>query len=168
MGIQIRKALQKDAFEYAANHIACWRAAYRGILSDEYLKSMDALKMAEANQRILGEPGIYKCYYAERDGAMIGRLVINKSRDEDKAGSGEIAAMYLLGEFWGKGYGREMMDFSLAELKRMGHDDVLLWVLEANSRARRFYEKCGFVLDGAKKEIVIDAPYTEIRYIRAL
>ena len=168
MGIQIRKALQKDAFEYAANHIACWRAAYRGILSDEYLKSMDALKMAEANQRILGEPGIYKCYYAGRDGAMIGRLVINKSRDEDKAGSGEIAAMYLLGEFWGKGYGREMMDFSLAELKRMGHDDVLLWVLEANSRARRFYEKCGFVLDGAKKEIVIDAPYTEIRYIRAL
>jgi GNAT superfamily N-acetyltransferase len=168
MGLHIRKALQKDAFEYAVNHIACWRAAYKGILSDEYLNSMNVEQITEANLRILGESGIYKCYYAEHNKAMIGRLVINKSRDEDKTDLGEIAAMYLLSEFWGKGYGREMMEFSLAELKRMGHDDVLLWVLEANSRARRFYEKCGFAFDGAKKEIIIDTSHTEMRYVRAL
>jgi hypothetical protein len=38
MGINIRKALQKDAFDYAKDHIACWQAAYKGIISDEYLK----------------------------------------------------------------------------------------------------------------------------------
>jgi len=168
MSMHIRRALPENAFDYAVNHIACWRAAYNGILSDEYLDSMDVEKMAEINQRILGEPGLYKCYYVEHNGKMIGRLVINKSRDEDKVDAGEIAAMYLLGEYWGKGYGREMMDFSLSELKRMGHNEVILWVLEANNRARLFYEKCGFTFDGTRKEISIDTLHTHMRYARSL
>ena len=76
--------------------------------------------------------------------------------------------MYLLEAFWGKGYGREMMDFSLLELKRMGYGEALLWVLEANSRARRFFEKCGFVFDGSIKEINIDKPLIVMRYVRTL
>jgi RimJ/RimL family protein N-acetyltransferase len=28
---------------------------------------------------------------------------------------------------------------------------VVLWVLEANERARSFYEKCGWIADGAEK-----------------
>jgi len=99
---------------------------------------------------------------------MIGRLVICGSRDNDKPNAGEIAAMYLLKAFWNKGFGRKMMDFSLDELKRKGHDEVLLWVLEANSRGRQFYEKCGFASDGTKKEINIDKPLIEMRYVRAL
>jgi len=168
MDINIRKALPKDAFEYAANHIACWQAAYKGIMTDKYLNNMNVEQMTESNRRILSEPGIYMFYYVEHNKKMIGRLVICKSRDEDKADAGEIAALYLLDTFWGKGYGRQMMDFSLAELKRMGHNEVLLWVLEANSRGKQFYEKCGFVFDGAEKEINIDKPLIEMRYTRSL
>ena len=168
MDISIRKALPKDAHEYAVNHIACWRAAYRGIISDEYLDNMSVEQMTESNKKILSEPGIYECYYAEQNGQMIGRLVICGSRDVDKSNAGEIAAIYLLEAFWNKGMGRKMMDYSLDELKRKGHDEVLLWVLEANSRGRQFYEKCGFASDGTKKEINIDKPLIEMRYVRAL
>jgi len=170
MGIRICKALPKDAYEYAANHIACWQSAYRGVMSDEYLDNMPLEKMAESNRQILSDPGGFACYYAEFGGKMIGRLVLCKSRDEDKADAGEIGAMYLLDAFWGKGYGRAMMDFSLEELKRRGHKEVFLWVLEANTRARKFYEKCGFAFDGTKKEIEmeIDKPLSEMRYVRGL
>ena len=168
MRMRICQALPKDAYAYAANHIACWQSAYRGIMSDEYLDNMSVEQMAERNRQILRDPGILMCYYVEYEGKMIGRLVLCKSRDEDKAGAGEIAAMYLLDAFWGKGYGREMMEFSLEELKRRGHDEVFLWVLEANSRARQFYEKCGFAFDGTKKEINIDKPLMEMRYVRGL
>jgi ribosomal protein S18 acetylase RimI-like enzyme len=61
-----------------------------------------------------------------------------------------------------------MVDFSLAELKRMGHNEVLLWVLEANTRGKQFYEKSGFVFDGTKKEISADKPLIKMRYIRTL
>ena len=33
----------------------------------------------------------------------------------------------------------------IEELKRLGFDRILLWVLEDNIRARKFYEKNGFV-----------------------
>ena len=168
MDIQICKALPKDAFEYAANHIACWQSAYKGIISDEYLNNMNVEQLTESNRKILCESSGYLCYYVKHGGQMIGRLVICNSRDDDKVNAGEIAAMYLLDTFWGKGYGRQMTDFSLAELKRMGHNEVLLWVLEANIRGKQFYEKSGFVFDGTKKEINIDKSYTEMRYIRTL
>jgi GNAT superfamily N-acetyltransferase len=168
MDINIHKASSKDAYEYAANHIACWQTAYKGIISDEYLDNMSVEQMTESNKQILSESGIYVCYYVEHSGMMVGRLVICKSRDDDKPNAGEIAAMYLLKAFWDKGYGRKMMDFSLAELNHMGHNEVLLWVLEANNRGRQFYEKCGFAFDGTKKEINIDKPLIEMRYVRTL
>jgi GNAT superfamily N-acetyltransferase len=168
MGVVIRKVLPEEAYEYAVTHIACWQAAYRGIIPDGYLDNMSAGQIAERNRQILKEPGIYELYCMELNKKMMGRLVINKSRDEDKADAGEISAMYLLDAFWGKGYGRKMMEFSLAELKRRGHSEAILWVLEANSRARQFYEKCGFVFDGTKKEINNNKPLIEMRYCRTL
>jgi len=166
--MQIREALAKDAYEYAANHIACWKAAYKDIISDEYLENMSVEQMAERNRTILSDPGTFSYYYAELNDRMIGRLVIGKCGDEDKSNQGEIAAMYLLDEFWGRGYGREMMDYSLTELKRRGYGEVLIWVFESNDRARKFYEKCGFVFDGTAKEIPIDKPHIGMRYVRSL
>ena len=76
--------------------------------------------------------------------------------------------MYLIDKHWDKGYGREMMDYSIAEMKRRGQNEVYLWVLEENARARQFYEKCGFAYDGTKKEISIDKPLIEMRYVCTL
>ncbi|MCL2030311.1 MAG: GNAT family N-acetyltransferase [Oscillospiraceae bacterium] len=168
MDIHIRKARPEDAHPYAANHVACWQAAYQGILPDEYLNAMPVEKMAERNRQTLSDPGLCRYYCVEQDGRMIGRLITCESCDEDKSNAGEIAAIYLLDAFWGKGYGRKLMDFALADLTSQGYDEAILWVLEPNHRARRFYEKCGFALDGAQKEIHIGQPHTELRYTLAL
>jgi len=168
MGIIIRKAIPEDAYDYAVCHIVCWRAAYKGIISGEYLNNMSVEQMADNNRKSLSEPGIYTFYCVEFDDKMIGRLVLCESRDEDKPAAGEIAAMYLIDKYWDKGYGREMMEYSIAEMKRRGHNEVYLWVLEENARARQFYEKCGFSYDGTKKEINIDKPLIEMRYVRSL
>ena len=168
MGIIIRKAVPEDAFDYAVCHIVCWKAAYKGIISDEYLDNMSVEQMTGNTRQALSNPGIYSFYCVESDSKIIGRLVLCESRDEDKPDAGEIAAIYLTDKFWGKGYGREMMEFSIQEIRRMGHNEAYLWVLEANSRARQFYENRGFSFDGTKKEISIDKPLIEMRYIRAL
>ena len=39
----------------------------------------------------------------------------------------------------------------MAELQGRGFGEAVLWVLRGNLRARRFYERGGFVLDGAAK-----------------
>ena len=167
VSIFIRKVLPKEAPEFAVNQIACWQASYRGIISDQYLNNMSIDDMTERNRLILSDDS-YVCYCMEHNKKMIGRLVISKSRDEDKPDAGEIAAMYLIDAYWGKGYGRQMMDFSIRELKRIGYDEVFIWVLETNGRGRRFYERCGFAFDGTMKEISIDKQHINMRYARSI
>jgi GNAT superfamily N-acetyltransferase len=166
MSIAIRTVLPEEAYEYTACHIACWRSAYKGIISDDFLDNMLANQKMIAKEwmQILGEPSDYKFFCAVLERKIVGRLILCKSQDEDKPASGQINAFYLLEQCWHKGYGRQMMDYAIITLKRMGYHEIILWVLEENIRARRFYEKCGFLFNGAKKEIVIGKPLAAIRY----
>jgi len=166
MNLLIREALPEDAYELAACHISAWQSAYKDIVPDEYLSNMPAgLKQrAEKFKQGIDENSYY--YVPTYDGKIIGKLVLWNSRDDDKPGTGEIGGFYLIETFWGKGYGREMMDFAIKFLNSLGYTEIFLWVLEENTRARRFYEKCGFTFDGVKKEIVIgNKLLVEVRYI---
>ena len=109
MEITIRKALPEDAYDYTICHISCFQSAYKGIVPDEYMANMLAEKeqRCERYKTTLADPGDCEYYcvmYAER---MIGWLIINKNRAEDQSGICEIWAIYLMEEFWGKGYGKE-------------------------------------------------------------
>ncbi len=41
-----------------------------------------------------------------------------------------------LTEHMGKGYGKLLLQAAIAELKKMGYEDIFLWVLRENIRAR--------------------------------
>ena len=45
----------------------------------------------------------------------------------------------------GRGVGKVLFQSVVAELMKMGYRNIYLWVLEENLRARRFYEKEGFL-----------------------
>jgi ribosomal protein S18 acetylase RimI-like enzyme len=48
--------------------------------------------------------------------------------------------------------GRTLLEEALAELRRQGYGDMILWVLPENRRAIAFYERFGFrVEDGIEK-----------------
>jgi RimJ/RimL family protein N-acetyltransferase len=55
--------------------------------------------------------------------------------------------------FWGRGYAtdavRVICRYAFAE---MGLHRILLWVVDANSAARRVYERVGFVEEGKRRE----------------
>jgi ribosomal protein S18 acetylase RimI-like enzyme len=165
MEMTIRKALPEDAYDYADCHISCFQTAYKGIVSDEYLINMlaEKEKLVEKYKKSLTDPGDCEYYcviYAER---MIGFLIINKSLSEDKSGIGEIWAIYLIKEFRGIGYGKQMLSFALNELKQQ--KEIFLWVFEDNKRARRFYEKSSFCFDGIKREVNYGKPLVQLRYV---
>jgi len=162
--IIIRKLLPENAYERASCHVSAWRSAYKGIVPDEYLNNLSIEKRAEKFKQKLQEFKDVLYYCAVYENRIIGFFDMGKSCDEDKPNTGEIYAIYSIEEFWSKGVGRQMMDYAIDTLKHMGYNEIVLWVLEENSRARRFYEKCGFSFDGTKKEITIGKPLIEIRY----
>jgi ribosomal protein S18 acetylase RimI-like enzyme len=83
--------------------------------------------------------------------------------DEELPEAGEIFAIYILEEYYGTGVGQALMQAGLDELD---YPVVALWVLKDNKRAIRFYEKCGFRLDGREEEIKLGSPIVEVRMIR--
>ena len=63
----------------------------------------------------------------------------------------EVFAIYLAQQAAGIGIGRALFTRVVDGLQRQGYKQARLWVLESNSRARRFYEAAGWTPDGARK-----------------
>jgi len=158
----IRRALPEDAYDWAVCRISCWQSAYKGIFSEEIINNMPSEKEQhiERYKKCLTDQGnieYYSVVLSEK--MMIGSLVIDRINSE-------IWAIYLLEQFWGKGYGKKIMDFAVNELKCEKTKEIYLWVFEKNHRARRFYEKYGFRADGAQKESGrYGIPLVELRYV---
>ncbi len=153
--ISIKKVLPEDACAYTKCHISCWQSAYKGIIPDDYLTNMvnEVEPRTERLTRNLSElSDEYLYYYVEIDGKMAGRLIIGKSRDEDMPDAGEIQAIYLLEEYWSKGFGQQIMKYAIDKLKSMGYQESILWVLEDNERARPFYENAIMCLMDRKRK----------------
>ena len=165
MSLNIRKATISDVHDVASVRVFSWQAAYRNIIPDDYLSNMDIEKQAERFKNGLEKYKDVSFFVAEIDGKIIGNIAFSKCRDDDKPISGEVIAIYLLSEYWNMGYGKTIMDFAIKNLGELGYSEVCVWVLEDNLRARKFYEKYGFIFDGTKKEINIGKSLVAIRYV---
>jgi GNAT superfamily N-acetyltransferase len=149
--IRIRPGTPDDARAIAEVHVASWRDAYRGLLPDEYLEK---LSVEEREARRLAwfadpEPGS-GVLVAEEAGRIVGFVSFGPSRDEDASeGIGEVPAIYVDPRAVGTGVGRELFAAATQALREVGFRRATLWVLEANERARGFYEKAGWSWDGS-------------------
>ena len=75
-----------------------------------------------------------------KDGArVVGFASYGAYRDATLPECGEIAAIYVLREYQGKGVGYGLMRAALARLS--GYATAAVWVLKGNERAIRFYER---------------------------
>jgi GNAT superfamily N-acetyltransferase len=163
MELTIRKALPEDAEKLTDCLITCWSSAYKGIIPDDYLNNM----VAEREHRVerwrnnISNPGDCEHYCVIFNDRTIGWLTIHKV-------DGEVWAIYLLEEFCGQGYGKRVFDFAINRLKELKHKQIYLWVFEDNMRARRFYEKCAFNLNGEKREMTYGKPLVQLKYSYAL
>src|SRR5437870_7004792 len=70
--LSIRDATRADARAIAEIHVAAWRAAYRGLIPDDYLASLSVEKRTAFWETIIGRPGPRKLALAELDAEMAG------------------------------------------------------------------------------------------------
>ncbi len=139
--MEIRYVTKGDnPFEISKIYESSWKYAYKDIIPQNYLDSISTGQWADS----IGKIGMNSLVLIEY-GKIIGTASFCKSRWEKYSEYGEIVSIYFLPDYIGKGYGRLLLDKCIEELKRRGFSKVLLWVLEDNSRARKFYEKNGFI-----------------------
>lgn len=138
----IRPATAADAAAIGEVHVASWQAAYAGLIPDDFLARLSAETRAASWARRIGDGG--PVLVAEEDGVIAGFAAY---------GPGQLFALYLLPEFWGRGLGRALHDRVVEELSG---DSAVLWVLATNERAKAFYVRRGWVADGASQTETID------------
>ena len=63
-------------------------------------------------------------------------------------------AIYVLPEAWGSGAGTSLMAAFKDWLAQEGYTTAMLWVLADNPRARRFYEREGWQVDGSRVDTI--------------
>ena len=150
-----------DVMAVAGVHVRAWQHTYRGVMSDEFLDSLDVERRAEVHTRTVHNPRT-ALFVAERDGVVVGFSMLGPSIDERW---GELLAIYAEPTFIGTGVGHELMGASVDWFTESGYARALLWVLDTNKRARDFYEREGWSLARAiKVEPIGGVDITHVRY----
>jgi ribosomal protein S18 acetylase RimI-like enzyme len=167
----IRQAVGADAPAIADVHIRSWQWAYRGQLPDEYLDGLSATleRRAAFFRPHVERPWPEHRYWVAAQGEqVVGFAITWPSRDDDGALStttAVVSLIYLLQEAAGKGIGRALFGHVVEDLRARGFRQATLWVLETNTRARRFFEAAGWLPDGARRTVEgSDVVLHDIRY----
>ena len=149
----IRATKITDAPRIACIHVESWRGAYRGLISDAVLDAQSVERREIFWRKRLSEM-TGAVFVAEDNGVVFGFCDLIPSRDKDADSQiAEIAAIYILPNFWRKGAGRLLCDSALAEARHQKYKLVTLWILASNKGAKHFYETIGFRSDGATKTV---------------
>jgi L-amino acid N-acyltransferase YncA len=166
-GMRIRPARPEDADEIARIHVRAWQAAYADILARDALEGLSVADRAERWRALLGDPQPgHRAWVAEDGGGIVGFSSTGPSRDPDSTpGTAEVFTIYLAPEVIGTGRGRELFARAVDDLRVQGYRAAELWVLTANDRSRRFYERAGWRTDGEEKvESLFEIEVRETRY----
>jgi diamine N-acetyltransferase len=97
----------------------------------------------------LGDPE-FAVLIVEDQGEAIGYAKIGPPHlpFEPRGTAVELRQFYLLEPWQGRGLADRMMQWVIDEAERRGGDDLYLSVFVDNHRARKFYERWGFVAEG--------------------
>ncbi|GIH22305.1 N-acetyltransferase [Acrocarpospora phusangensis] len=149
---RIRLATQQDAPALARVQKASQQAAFRGLLTNEYLDSLDPGALTKTWEDLLTrfrEP-LAGTLIAEQTNLIVGysRFYPTDDEDDDPTQVGMIGSLYTLPDVWGTGTGKTLITASLTAMTSAGYTQSSLWVLEGNTRARSFYERNGWHHDG--------------------
>jgi ribosomal protein S18 acetylase RimI-like enzyme len=158
--VRVRPARAEDAAAVAEVHVRTWQAAYEHVFGAERLASIDHSGRQRLAERAIASGGV--AVAVDDDGSVVGFVSVGPSSDVE--GEGELYAIYVLPEAWGSGAGRGLMDAG-KDLLRASYAAATLYVLEDNPRARRFYEREGWALDGVTKaDEFLGLAVPEVRY----
>ena len=162
--IFIRKVRYDDIEQIVDINIKDWKKVYKGIMDDEILNNLDKNEKIEKWKK---HYNIGNVIVAEQKGQVIGYCryddnVVYENTDIDS----EIIAIYVDCDNLGNGVGRKLVEYVMRDLKSKRKNKMIIWCLEKNENARKFYERMGGKLVNIEKYFEKDGrKYKEVGYV---
>ena len=161
----LRPARPGDEMAVARVHVRSWQVGYRGLLPDDYLNGLRPEDRAARYTFGSPDASVPHTTLAILDDRLAGFATTGCARETDRKDTGELFALYVEPDLWGRGVGRTLIADARRHLAEQGFTDAVLWVLVQNIRARRFYEIDEWVVDeGPRSETIWGITVQSIRY----
>ncbi len=160
--IVVRKPQPEEASRIADLHQLTWEETYHDKLPAVAWGPGAHKRRTQMWQQITSDPQEGHRYAVlDVDGRLSGFAGAGPAREADAPRDYQLWFVYLLQAEQGTGAGQALFD------EVVGDRPCYLWVLDDNPRARRFYERNGFVADGARQPVGFEGSTAEvIRMVR--
>ncbi|HEX6495671.1 MAG TPA: GNAT family N-acetyltransferase [Acidobacteriaceae bacterium] len=169
MGLLLRAAERADAMAVAQVHVRSWQAGYRGLLPDAYLDGLRPEDRATRYDFATADVRAPSTMVAVDGDVICGFATTSPARDADVPEHGELCALYVDPEWWGRGVGAALISAARGRLLDRGFRNATLWLLDGNARADRFYRMDGWAPDGLRRtDTIWGVTVNEGRWRRAL
>jgi ribosomal protein S18 acetylase RimI-like enzyme len=167
--MMIRLAQPADALAVARVHVRAWKAAYRGLLPQDYLDGLKPEDRAARYSFAHTDPLLPRTLVAIDGDILCGFVTTMPAHEPDMPAAGELAALYVDVDHWASGIGATLLDAACEYLVAARYEKACLWVLPGNVRAARFYTRHGWSADGMrKKDAMWGVTVDIVRYVRTL
>ncbi len=114
----------------------------------EDLQRRSSLELPEYRDQLLAHPdAIYLPEGQIANGQVIVAEIAGEIAGFAAVVGGELDGLFVEPDLWGHGIGKALVDSAIHQARRRG----LALTVIANPRARRFYESCGFTLEGEEQ-----------------
>ena len=163
----IRAARPDDALPLTRAQVSGWKDTYRGPVRGAFLDQLTADQWAPTHRRRIDDRESSHTYLvAELHGSVRGFVSFGPARLPEPSTSGEIYALYVAPVVIGQGLGAALLHEAAGALRGRGYAVVMLWVMDGNERAVRFYERQGMQHRGARKHDVVEGvgEWDDLRY----
>ncbi len=141
--IIIRNVNEKDISSVADIQVNGWKTAYKGIIDDVILNSMnkdEKIKRFEGNYKKNG------FVVAELENEVVGFCRYADSNEFTPNMQDidcEITALYVKPDLKYNGIGTKLFQFVVNEFKNQSKSKMILWCLKDNEPSKKFYTKMG-------------------------
>ena len=143
MNYLIRRKTREDCIHVVHVATVAWNETYKGIVYDDFLN-----KLYETEEQRAKE--IYNKFNEEDnhqlvlevDNNIVGFVNVGDTDDTNYDNCGELHAIYILGKYKGKDFGKKLFEAGIEELKKMGYDKMIIGCLVGNP-SNDFYKHMG-------------------------
>lgn len=159
--LSIRRPRPDEAEALADLHLRSWEETYAGQFPPSaWGADARAQRITMWTALCTEARPEWRTAVAELDGEVVGIAHSGRNVDGDAPRDRQLWLIYVLAAAQGSGAGQALLD------EVLGDEPASLWVLDGNVRARAFYERNGFRVDGTTKPTGFETGGDELRMVR--
>ena len=125
-------------------------AGYREFAGADW-RGFDAQEELDHFKVLVEQPDFW-CLIAEEDGELVGQVTIQSAettrRPTGDPGLAHFRNLFVRQDRWGTGIARRLHDAAVEQARGAGYHEMRLFAAAGPARARRFYEREGWVQAG--------------------